>query len=60
MANMWEKLETVLDFIFLGSKIIADIYCNHEIKNTCSLEGKLINLYSILKSKDITFLQRSV
>ena len=35
-----EKVETVADFIFLGSKITADNDCNHEIK-ICSLEGKL-------------------
>ena len=33
--------ETVADFIFLRSKITADGDCSHEIKNTCSLEGKL-------------------
>ena len=33
--------ETVADFIFLGSKITADGDCSHEIKDTCSLEGKL-------------------
>ena len=32
---------TVADFIFLGSKISADSACSHEIKNACSLEGKL-------------------
>ena len=39
-----EKVQTVRDFIFLGSKITADGDCNHEIKkkkNTCSLEEKL-------------------
>ena len=36
-----EKNETVRDFIFLGSKIIADGDCSHEIKDTYSLEGKL-------------------
>ena len=41
MANV-EKVETVADFIFLGSKITADSYCSHEIKkNTFSLEEKL-------------------
>ena len=33
--------KTVADFIFLGSKISADSACSHEIKNACSLEGKL-------------------
>ena len=36
-----ETAKTVADFIFLGSKIIADGDCSHEIKDTCSLEGKL-------------------
>ena len=33
--------ETVMDFIFLGSKITADADCSHELKDTCSLEEKL-------------------
>ena len=36
-----ETVETVSDFIFLGSKITADGDCSHEIKDACSLEGKL-------------------
>ena len=36
-----EAMETVTDFIFLGSKVIADGDCSHEIKDTCSLEEKL-------------------
>ena len=36
-----ETMETVTDFIFLGSKITADGDCSHEIKDTCSLEEKL-------------------
>ena len=36
-----ESVETVSDFIFLGSKITADGDCSHEIKSTCSLQGKL-------------------
>ena len=36
-----EKVETVIDFIFLGPKITADGDCSHKIKNTCSLEEKL-------------------
>ena len=36
-----ETVETVSDFIFLGSKITADGDCNHELKDTYSLEGKL-------------------
>ena len=36
-----ETMETVTDFIFLGSKITADGDCSHKIKDTCSLEEKL-------------------
>ena len=36
-----EIMETVRDFIFLGSTITADCYCSHEIKSACSLEEKL-------------------
>ena len=50
-------METVTDFIFLGSEITADGYCNHEIKRGLLLERKIMtNLDSILKSKDITLL----
>ena len=35
-----EKVETVADFIFLGSKITADVDCSHELKDTCSMEEK--------------------
>ena len=50
-----ETMETVTDFIFLGSKITADGDCSHEIKR-CLLLGRkaLTNLDSILKSRDIT------
>ena len=50
-----ETVETVSDFIFLGSKITADGDCSHEIKR-CSLLGRKVmtNLDSILKSRDIT------
>ena len=56
-----ETMETVTDFIFLGSKITADGDCSHEIKR-CLLLGRkaMTNLDSILKSRDITFWQRSV
>ena len=49
-----ETVETVADFIFLGSKITADGYCGHEIKR-CLLLGRKVmtNLDSILKSRDI-------
>ena len=48
-------METVTDFIFLGSKITVDGDCSHEIKG-CLLLGRkvMINLDSILKSRDIT------
>ena len=50
-----ETMETVRDFIFLGSKITADGDCSHEIKRHLLLERKAItNLDSILKSRDIT------
>ena len=50
-----ETVETVTDFIFLGSKITADGDCSHEIKR-CLLLGRkaMTNLDSILKSRDIT------
>ena len=55
MANRWETVETVPDFIFLGSKITADGDSSHEIKRRSLLERKVMtNLDSILKSKDIT------
>ena len=48
-------METVADFIFLGSKIPADCDCSHEIKRRLLLGRKVMtNLDSILKSKDIT------
>ena len=52
-------METVTDFIFLGSKITADGDCNHEIKR-CLLLGikAMTNLDSILKSRDITLLTK--
>ena len=50
-----ETVETVADLIFLGSKIIADGDCSHEIKRLLLLGRKVItNLDSILKSRDIT------
>ena len=50
-----EAMETVLDFIFLGSKITADGDCSHEIKRRLLLEKKVMtNLDSILKVRDIT------
>ena len=51
-----ETMETVTDFLFVDSKITADGDCSHEIKK-CLLLGRkaMINLDSILKSRDITF-----
>ena len=50
-----ETMETVADFIFLGSKITADGDCSHEIKRRLLLGRKVVsNLDSILKSRDIT------
>ena len=40
MANRWQTVETVTDFIFLGSKIAADGDCSHEIKRCLLLGGK--------------------
>ena len=55
MENRWETMETVTDFIFLGSKITADGDYSHEVKR-CLLLGRkaMTNLDSILKSRDIT------
>ena len=54
-----EKMETVGDFIFLGSKITADSDCSHEIKRHMLLGRKaMTNLDSILKSRYITLLTK--
>ena len=59
MANKWGNSETVADFIFLGSRIIADGDCSHETKRYLLLGRKVItNLDSILKSRDITLLTK--
>ena len=57
--NSWqidgETVETVTDFIYLGSKITADGDCSHEIKRHLLLQRKVMsNLDGILKSRDIT------
>ena len=59
MENRWGKVETVTNFIFLGSKIIADGDCSHEMKG-CLLLGRkaMTNLNSILKSRDTTLLTK--
>ena len=55
MGNRWETVETVSDFMFLGSKITADGDCSHEIKRSLLLGRKVMtNLDSIFKSRDIT------
>ena len=55
MANRWETVKTVKEFIFWGSKITADGDCRHEIKRRLLLGRKtMTNLDSILKSRDIT------
>ena len=54
-----ETMETVTDFIFLGSKITADDNCSHKIKRRLLLGRKVMtNLDSILKSRDITLLTK--
>ena len=55
MANRWETVETMTDFIFLGFKISADGDCSHEIQRSLLLGRKVMTyLDSILKSIDIT------
>ena len=56
MTNRWHGgMETVADFIFLGSKITADGDCNHEIKRHLLLGRKgMTNLDRVLKNRDIT------
>ena len=55
MANRWEKVETVTDFIFLVSQITVDGDCSHETKRHLLLGRKVMtNLDSIFKSRDIT------
>ena len=54
-----ETMETVADFLFLGSEITADVNCSHEIKR-CLLLGRkaMTNLDSVLKSRDMTLLMK--
>ena len=55
MANRWETMETVTDFILEGSKITADGDCSHEIKRNLLFRRKVMsNLDSIFKSRNIT------
>ena len=67
MKTDGDTVETVTEFIFLGSKITADGDCSHEIKRhllreikRCLLHGRkaMTNLESVLKSKDITLLTK--
>ena len=59
MANRRGKVETLMDFIFLGSKITADGDCNHEIKRCLLLGRKAVtNLGSVLKSRDVILLTK--
>ena len=59
IANSWETMETVTDFILGGSKITADGDCSHEIKRSLLLGRKaMTSLDSILKSRDITLLTK--
>ena len=52
-------METVMDFLFLSSKITADCECSHEIERHLLLKRKdMINLDSVLKSRDITLLTK--
>ena len=62
-TTLWQidgqTMETVTDFIFLGSKITVDGDCSHEIKSCLFLGGNtMTNLDSILKSRDITLLTK--
>ena len=55
-----ETVETVADFIFLGSKITADCDCSNEIRRRLLLGRKVMtNLHSILRSRDFTLLTKS-
>ena len=62
LITLWqidgEKVETVTDFIFLGSKITADSDCSHEIKRHLLFGRKAMTNITILKSKDITLLTK--
>ena len=59
MVSRWEAMETVTDFIFLGSKIIADGDYSHEIKRCLLLRRKaMTNLDSVLKSRDVAWLTK--
>ena len=59
MANRRGKVETVTDFIFLGSKITSDGECSHEIKRSLLLGRKaMTNLDRVLQSRDVILLTK--
>ena len=59
MANRWETIETVTNFIFLNSKVTMDGECSHKIKSSILLGRKaMTNVDSVLKSRDITLLEK--
>ena len=59
MTNRWKNIGNSNRLYFLGSKITGDDDCNHEIKRSLLLGRKtMINLDSVLKSRDITFLTK--
>ena len=58
MGNGWGKMETMADFIFLGSKITAGGDCSHEIKTLAPWKKSDDKLDIVLKSRDITFLTK--
>ena len=59
MENIRGKMETVADFIFLGSKVTGEGDCSHEIKRYLLLGRKdMTNLDNVLKSKDIILLRK--
>ena len=61
MANRWEKIEAVTDFIFFGSKMTVDGDCSHESKRRLLLGRKaMTNLGNVLKSRDITLPKSSI
>ena len=61
MANRWETMETVTDFIFLGSKVTAGGDYSHEIKRRSLFERRaMTTLDNILKSRNITLLTKSI
>ena len=61
MANRREKVETVTDFLFMGSSITVDGDCNHETKKRLLLGRKaMTNLHSILKKEETSLCQGKV